>query len=234
MPNPDLPAEAKEPSYSGHRQRLRQRLFSAGPESMHDYELLELILFPIIPRRDVKPLAKKLLLEFKGLWGVVNAKPEQLIACGLSETGASSVSVIGAIVLRSLKYQITDRPLLGNWQQIIDYCRLAMGAETKEQLRLLFLDRKNNLLKDEVHQRGTIDHTPAYPREIVQRALEVGAGAIVMVHNHPSGDPAPSKADIDMTHAVAEACRALGIALHDHIIVAKNGKIASFKTLGLL
>ena len=173
---------------------------------MHDYELLELILFPIIPRRDVKPLAKKLLLEFKGLWGVVNAKPEQLIACGLSETGASSVSVIGAIVLRSLKYQITDRPLLGNWQQIIDYCRLAMGAETKEQLRLLFLDRKNNLLKDEVHQRGTIDHTPAYPREIVQRALEVGAGAIVMVHNHPSGDPAPSKADIDMTH---RRCRGL-------------------------
>jgi DNA repair protein RadC len=163
----------------------------------------------------------------------VNAKPERLVAFGLSEGAASLILATGAIALRAQKKTILEKPLLGNWQRIVDYCRAAMGHEAKEQFRLLFLDRKNHLLDEEVHQRGTIDHTPVYPREVVQRALEVGAGAIVLVHNHPSGDVSPSKADIDMTRSIIEACKPLGIAVHDHIIIGRKD-VASFKSLGLL
>jgi DNA repair protein RadC len=228
------PAQKTPSLTAGHRQRLRERLFEAGPDAFQDYELLEMLLFASIPRRDVKPLAKTLLKEFHDLWGLVNAEPERLTHFGLSEATVASLRIVGAVALRSLKKRVIDKTLLCNWQQIVDYCRAAMAHETKEQLRLLFLDRKNNLLSDEVHQRGTIDHTPAYPREIVQRALEIGAGAIVMVHNHPSGDPTPSKNDIEMTRAVAEACKALGIMLHDHLIIAQGGEVVSFKTLSLL
>lgn len=227
------PDPSSKPHYTGHRQRLRERLFQSGADALQDYELLEVLLFAAIPRRDVKPLAKQLLSEFKDLWSLVNAKPERLTAFGLSETAASLILATGAIALRAQKKTILEKPLLGNWQRIVDYCRAAMGHEAKEQFRLLFLDRKNHLLDEEVHQRGTIDHTPVYPREVVQRALEVGAGAIVLVHNHPSGDVSPSKADIDMTRSIVDACKPLGIAIHDHIIIGRKD-VASFKSLGLL
>jgi len=222
-----------KPHYTGHRQRLRERLFHAGPEALQDYELLEVLLFAAIPRRDIKPLAKQLLDEFKDLWSLINAKPERLTAFGLSEAAVSLLLTTGAIALRAHKKTIIERPLLSKWQAIVDYCRAAMGHEPKEQFRLLFLDRKNHLLAEEIHQQGTIDHTPVYPREVVQRALEVGAGAVVLVHNHPSGDVTPSKADIDMTRSIMDACRPLGIAVHDHIIISR-ANVASFRALGLL
>lgn len=219
---------------SGHRQRLRERLFNSGPEAMPDYELLELLLCSAIPRRDVKPLAKNLLNEFGDLWTLLNTKPDRLLAHGLSEAVVASLLAAGAVALRAHKCKIMGQPLLQNWQQIIDYCRAAMGCETKELFRLLFINQKNMLLADEVQQRGTINHTPVYPREIVQRALELGATAIILVHNHPSGDPSPSKEDIAMTRAVANACQALSITVFDHIIVGRGGTIASFKSLGLI
>lgn len=226
-------ANDDKPHYFGHRDRLRERLFEKGPDALQDYELLELLLFTAIPRRDVKPLAKALLEEFKDLWSLLNAKPERLMEFGLGETAAASLIATGAVALRAHKSAALKGPLLNSWQRIVDYCRAALAHETREQFRLLFLDRKNNLLAEEVHQRGTIDHTPVYPREVVRRALEVGAGALVLVHNHPSGDVQPSKDDIEVTRAIAEACKPLGIAIHDHIIVGR-GETASFKALGLL
>ena len=225
--------EEEKPHYYGHRDRLRERLFTAGADALQDYELLELLLFAAIPRRDVKPLAKALLAEFKNLWSLLNAKPERLIAFGLSEVAAASIIVTGAAALRATKNAAIEGPLLNSWQRIVDYCRATLAHETKEQFRLLFLDRKNKLLAEEMHQHGTIDHTPVYPREVVQRALEVGAGALVLVHNHPSGDPKPSQDDIEMTNAIADACRPLGITIHDHIIIGRDD-VASFKALGLL
>ena len=227
------PRPQPTPHHTGHRQRLRERLFQAGPDGFLDYELLEMLLFSAIPRCDVKPLAKSLLAEFKDLWTLLNTPPERLIAFGLSETAAATLRVTGAVALRAHKSVILEKPLLNSWQGIVDYCRAAMAHEGREQFRLLFLDRKNRLLAEEMHQQGTIDHTPAYPREIVKRALEVGAGAIVLVHNHPSGDVTPSKADIAMTRAIIEACQPLGIAIHDHIIIGRDG-VASFKGLGLI
>jgi DNA repair protein RadC len=222
-----------ENSAAGHRQRLRARLFASGPEALHDYELLEMLLFAALPRRDVKPLAKKLMAHFQGLWPLLNAKPQQLIEAGLGETTAALLVVTGAIILRAQKKDMIGKPLLNNWQRIVDYCRAAMAHKTKEECRLLFFDRRNNLLAEEVHQKGTIDHTPIYPREVVERALDVGAGALVIVHNHPTGDVTPSKADIDMTRLLANACQPLNITLHDHLIVGRD-EVASFKTLGLL
>lgn len=219
--------------YEGHRDRLRARLLDVGAESLQDYELLEVLLFAAIPRRDVKPLAKKLLNEFHGLWDVLNAAPPRLRAAGLSENSVALLRAVGAAGLRASRSSIMDKPLLNNWQRIVDYCRNAMCFETKEQFRLLFLDRRNRLIAEEVQQRGTIDHTPVYPREIVQRALEVGAGALILAHNHPSGDVTPSKADIDMTRAIQAACQPLGLVIHDHIIVGHND-VASFKALGFL
>ena len=229
MTAPEEPA----PHYHGHRQRLRERLLQSGADSLQDYELLETLLFAAIPRRDVKPLAKQLLSEFKSLWALINAPPERLLQFGLSEGAAATLLVTGAISLRAQKKSIVGGALLNNWQRIVDYCRMAMAHETTEQFRLLFLDRKNNLIGEEVQQRGTIDHTPVYPREVVKRALEIGAGALVLVHNHPSGDPTPSKDDIAMTTAIIAACRPLGIAVHDHIIIGHD-KVVSFKSLGLL
>ncbi|MDD4615692.1 MAG: DNA repair protein RadC [Alphaproteobacteria bacterium] len=225
--------EAPEPHYHGHRQRLRERLLRSGPDSLQDYELLELLLFAAVPRKDVKPLAKSLLARFKGLWAIINAPVETLIQFGLSECAATTLSVAGAIALRANKKEIISGPFLNNWQKLVDYCRMAMAHEKIEQFRLVFLDRRNRVLLDEVHQHGTIDHTPVYPREVVKRALEIGAGALVLVHNHPSGDPTPSKDDVAMTKAIIEACRPLGIAVHDHIIVGREG-VVSLKNLGLM
>ena len=236
MPSPlpkQSPNDDAKPHYFGHRDRLRERLFENGPDALQDYELLELLLFAAIPRRDVKPLAKQLLAEFKDLWSLLNAKPGRLLEFGLSEAAAATLLATGAVALRAHKSAALKGPLLNSWQRVVDYCRAVLAHETREQFRLLFLDRKNNLLAEEVHQRGTIDHTPVYPREVVKRALEVGAGALVLVHNHPSGDTQPSKDDIEMTRAIVEACRPLGIAIHDHIIVGRDS-VTSFKSLGLL
>jgi DNA repair protein RadC len=225
--------QKEQPHYIGHRERLRERLLHSGADALQDYELLEVLLFAAIPRRDIKPLAKKLLSEFKNLWTLVNASPERLMQYGLSESAAATIIVTGAIALRAQKKAIVGGALLNNWQRMVDYCRMAMAHETVEQFRLLFLDRKNHLIAEEVQQRGTIDHTPVYPREVVKRALEIGAGAIVLAHNHPSGDPTPSKDDIAMTRAIIDACQPLGLTVHDHIIIGHSG-IASFKNLGLL
>lgn len=224
----------QEPThYEGHRQRLRARFLQTGADSLQDYEILEMLLFAAIPRRDVKPLAKTLLKERGDLWGVLMADVSRMKSLGLSENAIAILRAAGAAGLRAHKASIMDRPVLGNWDRILDYCRAAMGREIKEQFRLLFLDRKNRLIHEEVQYRGTVDHTPAYPREIVQRALEVGAGAVILVHNHPSGDVTPSKADIDLTRTIASACDALGIVLHDHIIVGRD-EVASLKGLGVL
>lgn len=222
------------PHHTGHRDRLRQRFLTAGGDGMPDYELLELLLFPVIPRRDVKPLAKDLIREFGSLWGVVTAKPERLRkVSGFSDATVAALLAVGAAALRATRQQVMNRPVLAGWDALLGYCQAAMGHESTEQLRLLFLDRKNALIADEVQQRGTIDHTPAYPREIVKRALELNAHAVILVHNHPSGDPSPSRDDIFMTKEIARAGQAVGIVLHDHLIIAR-GQMASFKTLGLL
>jgi DNA repair protein RadC len=235
-----LPAEKdtaketpKKSHHAGHRQRLRERLFAAGPAALQDYELLEILLFAAIPQRDVKPLAKDLLGRFKTLKGVIQAQQEHLRDFGLSDGAIGLLTTIAATHLRMAQDEIIDRPVLSNWQKILDYCYAAMAHETREQLRLLFLNRKNHLIADEVQQQGTIDHTPVYVREVIKRALELGAGAIILVHNHPSGDPTPSKDDIVMTRAVAEAARAVGLVLHDHLVIGK-GRHTSFKEAGLL
>lgn len=221
------------PHYVGHRRRLRARYLSGGAAALQDYELLELVLFAAVPRRDVKPLAKSLLRIFGGLWQVANAPPARLIEAGLGEAAAVAVSAIGAVNLRMTRQQLLDRPVLATWQRLIDYCGAAMADETTEQFRLLFLDRKNRLIADEVQQRGTVDHAPVYPREVVKRALELDASAVILVHNHPSGDPAPSRADIAMTHEVAAAAATVGIVVHDHVVIGR-GRHFSFKTEGLL
>jgi len=219
--------------YEGHRDRLRARLLEAGAQALQDYELLEILLFAAIPRRDVKPLAKKLLTECKSLWSLLNTDVMRLRALGLSEATIALLRAVAIAGLRAHKSEIIHQPVLSSWQRVVDYCRAAMAHETTEQFRLLFLDRRNCLLAEEVQQRGTVDHTPVYPREIVRRALEVGAGALVLAHNHPSGDVTPSRADIDMTLAIQEACRPLDIVIHDHLVIGRDA-VASFKELGLL
>lgn len=230
-----IPQDAQPPSpnHQGHRSRLRHRLFTSGPESFQDYELLELLLCAALPRKDVKPLAKKLLSEYNDLWSLLNASPQNLRASKLSDSVIAALLVTGAVALRAHKISILQKPVLNSWPSIIDYCRAAMAHEQKEQFRLLFLNRKNRLMAEEVHQRGTIDHTPAYPREVVKRALDIGAGAIILAHNHPSGDTMPSKADIEITRAIINACAPLGITVHDHIIIGRE-TVTSFKALGLI
>ncbi len=232
MPKTDK--DNKPPHYLGHRQRLRERLLRTGGESLPDYELLELLLFPAQPRRDVKPLAKTLIDRFGGFAQVISATPEELgTVDGLGEAGIAALKATQASALRLLSEEAKERPVIGNWQKLLAYCRAAMSYDKNEHFRLLFLDRKNMLIADEVQQRGTVDHTPVYPREVVKRALELGASAIIMVHNHPTGDTTPSRSDIDITKEVAAAAEKLGISLHDHVIIGGKDH-ASFKSLGLL
>ncbi len=222
------------PHYVGHRKRLRERLLTAGGDALPDYEVLELVLFAANPRGDVKPLAKRLLAEFGDFAGVISASNERLLKVdGVGDVALGALKTVEAAARRLARHQVINKPAISSWQALIDYCRVAMAHEPVEQFRILFLDRKNVLIADEVQQRGTIDHTPVYPREIVKRALELNASAIILVHNHPSGDPTPSKGDIDMTREIQKATAALGIAIHDHVIVGKKGH-TSFKTLGLL
>ena len=222
------------PHYLEHRERMRTRFDEVGGESLRDYELLELILFQAIPRVDTKPIAKDLLKKF-GSFGEVLAAPKNRLTevRGVGERAAHHLKVTYAAAQRFLKEPVREGQVLSSWSDVVDYCRAAMAYEPIEQFRILFLDKKNALIADEVQQSGTVDHTPVYPREVVKRALELSATAIILVHNHPSGDPTPSRADISMTKQVVDIAKPLGIAVHDHIIVGKNGH-ASFRGLKLI
>ncbi len=222
------------PHYLGHRERLRERFLVGGAGAMPDYELMELALFAAIPRRDVKPLAKALIARFGSFAEAIAAPRERICEVdGMSDGAVAQLKIIEAAALRLSKTRVMGRPALSSWAALIDYCAAAMARSMTEEFRVLFLDRKNVLIADEVQSSGTIDHTPVYPREIVKRALELGASAIILVHNHPSGDPTPSRADIEMTRDVVDAAKALRIIVHDHVVIARSGH-ASFKSLGLL
>ena len=227
-------AGAVPPHYHGHRERLRQRFLGAGSDALADYELLELVLFRALPRGDVKPLAKDLIAKFGSFAEVISAPAERLKEVkGLGEAAITELKIVHAAATRLARSSVKQRPVLSSWSNVLDYCRSAMAFADKEQLRVLFLDKRNALIADEVQQTGTVNHTPVYPREVVRRALELRASALIMVHNHPSGDPTPSKDDVAMTREVKEAAEKLGIALHDHLIIGRNGH-ASLKALGLI
>lgn len=220
--------------HNGHRQRLREKLTSAGSDALPDYELLELYLFRSIPRRDVKPIAKSLIAKFGDLGGVAAAPLEQLTQIkGISEKTASELKLIQALSERLAREQVIGKPVISSWSALVGYCRTALQFERTEQFRVLFLDRKNRLIADEILGRGTIDHAPVYPREVVKRALAHEASALILVHNHPSGDATPSQTDIDMTRTLAEVCQPFDIVLHDHLVIARENT-SSFKTLGLM
>jgi DNA repair protein RadC len=225
---------AEAPHYHGHRERLRMRFREAGSDALADYEMLELVLFRAIPLRDVKPLAKSLIDTFGSFAEVISAPTARLAEVkGLGDAAVTELKIVQAAASRLAKGQVKRRPVLSSWSTVLDYCRTAMAFAEKEQLRVLFLDKRNQLIADEVQQTGTVDHTPVYPREVVKRALELSATAVILVHNHPSGDPTPSRADIQMTQQIQEIAKPLGISLHDHIIVGKEGH-ASFKGLRLI
>jgi DNA repair protein RadC len=222
------------PHYHGHRERLRARFREAGAEALSDYELLELLLFRVIRQGDVKPLAKKLLEKF-GSFGEVLAAPATRLAevKGIGEASITDFKIVQAAASRLLRGAVSKRPVLSSWPAVLDYCRTAQAFADREQFRVLFLDKRNQLIADEVQQTGTVDHTPVYPREVVKRALELSATAVILVHNHPSGDPTPSRADIQMTKQIIQVANPLGVAVHDHIIVGKEGH-ASLKGLKLI
>jgi DNA repair protein RadC len=226
--------EEAKPHYYGHRERLRARFREAGSDAVSDYELLELILFRTIPQRDIKPLTKDLIAKF-GSFAEVLAAPQSRLeeVKGIKEATATDLKVIHAAASRLTRGQLQKRQVLSSWSNVLDYCRTAMAFADKEQFRILFLDKRNQLIADEVQQKGTVDHTPVYPREVVKRALELSATALILVHNHPSGDPTPSRSDIVMTEAIIEVAKPLGILVHDHIIVGKDGH-ASLKGLKLI
>jgi DNA repair protein RadC len=211
--------------HDGHRQRLKDRFTNGGEAALPDYELLEMVLFRAIPRQDTKPLAKALLERFNDSFAeVVNAPPERLKEVkGVGDEVVRQLKLIRAAALRFMKAEVNERPVFASWEAVLAYCHAKMALEPKEQFFILFLDKKNCLIEEEVHQRGTVDHTPVYPREVVKRALELSACSIILVHNHPSGDTTPSKADIEMTRTIAEAAKALRIVVHDHLIVGRHG-----------
>jgi DNA repair protein RadC len=234
----DEPAGSGKPrapaGAAGHRDRLRRRFLADDGAAMPDYELLELLLFGAIPRRDTKPIAKALLDRFGSLAGVLAASPEALQAIdGVGETVAIQLKATRAAGVRLAREELRSRPVLSSWDKVVDYCRARLGREETEHFWVLYLDRKNAVLADEQQSRGTVDHTPVYPREVVKRALELGASALILVHNHPSGDPTPSPADVRITKSVVEAAAALDIAVHDHIVIARAGHV-SLRAEGLM
>jgi DNA repair protein RadC len=217
------PSDRKK-HYEGHRQRLRNRFTEAGSDALTDYELLEMALFRSIPRADTKAPAKALLTAFGSIAQVLGAPPERLKEVpGIGEVVAQDLKLIAALAQRMLRSDLRGRQVLSSWSQVLEYCHAAMAFEEREQFRILFLDKKNCLIRDECQGVGTVDHTPVYPREVIRRALELSASAIILVHNHPSGDPTPSRADIEMTKLLVSTAEPLGIAIHDHIIIGKNG-----------
>ena len=237
-PPQNNPSEFREapaaPHYHGHRERLRQKFSRAGPDALEDYEILELLLFRFIPRADTKPVAKALLSEFGSIAGILGATERELKQITkIGTMAARDIKVVAAIASRSLKSEIEKKPILSSWSSVIDYCTAAMAHQKIEQFRILFLNKKNALIADEVQQTGTIDHTPVYPREVIKRALELSASAIILVHNHPTGDPTPSRADVDMTRTIMESAAPMGIVIHDHIIIGKHGHV-SMKGLQLI
>jgi DNA repair protein RadC len=226
-------APTTEPHFHGHRERLKTRFRDAG-DSLADYEFLELLLFQAVPRRDTKPLAKALLQRFGSFSEVISAPEDRLREVkGVGDSVVHLLRLVTVAAKRFARDKIAERPLLDSWKSVIDYCKAAMAFEPIEHFRVLFLNKKNQLIADEVQQRGTVDHTPVYPREVVKRALELSATAIILVHNHPSGDPTPSTADIQMTKHVVDTAKPLGIMVHDHIIVGRAGH-ASFRGLRLI
>jgi len=229
----DEPAQGGE-HYRGHRKRLRARFAEVGERGFADYELLELLLFRFIPQKDVKPIAKALIARFGSFAEVLAATPERLQEVdGIGEEVALDLKIVEAAAQRLTKGALRERTILSSWADVIDYCRTAMAFAEREQFRILFLDKRNALIADEVQGAGTVDHTPVYPREIIRRGLELNASALVLVHNHPSGDPTPSNADIRMTHEIITIAKPMGIVVHDHIIVGRNGH-TSFKGLKLI
>ncbi len=230
---PDDPPTEK-PHYHGHRKRLRERFRAAGADALSDYELLEMVLFTAQPQGDMKPAAKLLLKKFGSFAEVMHAPETRLREVdGIGEASATQLKLIAAAATRIARGEIKRSVALSSWNDVIGYCRTSMAFAEKEQFRLLFLDKRNQLIADEVQQTGTVDHTPVYPREVIKRALELSATAIILVHNHPSGDPTPSQADIQMTKAIVDIATPLGIAVHDHIIVGRNGH-ASLKGMRLI
>jgi DNA repair protein RadC len=222
------------PHYWGHRERLRQRFLSGGHESMPEYELLELVLFNAIPRIDVKPLAKQLLAAFGDLNGVIAASEHRLLKIpGTTPKVHLQLRILEAVAHRMARARVMQRSVISSWDQLMAYCKTVMAYRETEQFRILFLDQRNVLIADEAQAKGTVNHVPVYPREVAKRALEINATAIILVHNHPSGDPTPSKADIDMTAQIELACEAIGVVVHDHVIIGKETD-ASFRSLGLL
>ena len=230
-----LPGGGRVPSYiADHRARLRERFLTGGAAAMPDYELLELILFAAIPRQDVKPLARQLIDIFGDLGGVLSAPESRLAEVkGVGPSVILTLKLHQAVAHRAARARVLNRPALSSWAALLDYCHTTMAHRETEQFRILFLDRKNVLIADEEQARGTVDHVPVYPREVVKRALELNASAIILVHNHPSGDPTPSQSDIAMTRQIEDAGRMLGVALHDHIIVGRSREV-SFRGDGLM
>ena len=219
---------------SGHRERLRERFRKGGADALPDYEMLELVLFRALPRRDTKPIAKALIERFGSFAQVISSEPERLMEIkGVGDSVATEIKLIHAAALRLTHGEIIKKPALSSWNALIDYCHASMAFKEKEQFKILFLDKRNVLIADEVQQEGTVDHTPVYIREVIKRALELAASSIILVHNHPSGDPTPSRPDIVMTGKIIEAAEKLNIKVHDHIIIGKHGH-ASFRGLGLI
>ncbi|MEX0285013.1 MAG: DNA repair protein RadC [Paracoccaceae bacterium] len=227
--------KGQQPSYiADHRKRLRARFMEGGADAVPDYELLELVLFRSIPRKDVKPLARALLDQFGDFNHVLSAPPARLADVnGVGEAVITDLKIVEAAAHRLARSKVLQKPVISSWDAVLDYCRTAMAHRETEQFRVLFLDRKNTLIADEAQAQGTVDHVPVYPREIAKRALELNASALILVHNHPSGDPTPSQSDIDMTNRVESACGALGLTLHDHLIVGKSAEL-SFRAEGYL
>lgn len=226
--------KAPAPHWQGHRERLRRRLIQRGPSALEDYELLETLLFAFIPRRDVKPVAKALLARFGSLSGVFAAAPADLVkVTGIGETVAAYLKATQEIGVRASRETLQGQPIISRWTALLSYVRAQLQHESREQFRVLFLDRKNQLIADEQMSQGTVDQAPVYPREIARRALELSASALILVHNHPSGDPTPSRADISLTREIMDALAPFEISVHDHLIAAKHGVI-SLKSEGLI
>lgn len=223
-----------KPHHVGHRDRLRHRFENGGEDALADYELLELLLFTAIPRKDVKPIAKDLLEKFGTIHKIFMAKNTEIATVkGVSDNTATFIKSVHALQCRALKRDLINQPILSNWDRLLDYCHAAMAEDDVEKFRILYLNRKNILIRDEIHTSGTVDAANIYTREILKDAMNIGATALILVHNHPSGDHTPSKADIDITYAIDEAAKPLGITVHDHLIISREGH-TSFKNLGLL